>query len=53
MPTTEVETSNADLPIKGQEKSRHRGSRFDAERCERLSVHPRARRIWREGITKK
>ena len=35
------------------EKSRHRGFRFDAERCEHLSIHPRARRAWREGITKK
>jgi hypothetical protein len=53
MPTTVVETINRDLPIKGPEKSRHRGSRSDAERCEHLSIHPLAGRIWREGITKK
>jgi hypothetical protein len=35
------------------EKSRHWGSRSDAERCEHLSIHPRAGRIWHEGITKK
>ena len=29
------------------------GSRSDAVRCEHLSIHPRARRIWREGVAKK
>jgi hypothetical protein len=44
MPTTEAETINA---------GKMRGSGSDAERCEYPSIHPRARRIWREGITKK
>ena len=39
--------------IKRPEKTRYRSSRSDAERCERLSIHSRARRIWRESITRK
>jgi hypothetical protein len=53
MATIEVETINADLPIKGEKNARHRSSGSDAERCGYPSIQPRARRISREGITKK
>jgi hypothetical protein len=52
MPTTEVETINADLTIKGQ-RNRDTGLPLRRRAGEHLSIHPRARRIWREGITKK
>jgi hypothetical protein len=53
MPTTEIETINPDPPIKGERNRGTGAPASDAERCEHLSIHPRARRIWREGITKK
>ena len=52
MPTIEVETINADLTTKCQ-RNGGTGASAPTPQCEHLSIHPRARRIWREGITKK
>jgi len=51
MPPPEAETINANPLIRKMRGTAAPGS--DAERCEYPSIHPRARRAWREGITKK
>jgi hypothetical protein len=43
---------NADLRSKAEEIGAH-GLPLRRRRCEHLSIHPLARRAWREGITKK